>query len=290
MSKEIATQLRGRILTYRIFPFSFKEFLTAHGIELKKNIEYGKGRFKVKKLFNEYLRFGGFPETVNKKEDIKIRMLQEYFDVLFYKDLVERYRIRNTRIIKDLMHYLTTNFGRLFSAHAYYKLLSSRDLKISKNTILEYLGYLEDVFYVFLVPKFSFSLKEQLVNPKKAYLSDNGFATAVAFQFSKNIGHFYENIVLVELKRRGKEVYYWKDNNECDFVIMERNKPVGAIQVCAELNERTENREIRGLLEALEATKLKQGLVITADKEKEETIKGKKIRFVPLWKWLLEEV
>ncbi len=287
LSKEIATQLRGRALTYQVFPFTFKEFLRAHGVELEKNWQYGKQRFKVKKLFNEYARFGGFPELVGKKDDVKIRILQEYFDVLFYNDLVERYKIRNSWVVKDLMHYTTTNFGRLFSANAYHGLLSSRDLKISKNTVLDYLGYLEEVFYVFLVPKFSLSSKERLVSPKKVYVSDNGFASAVAFQFSENIGHFYENLVLVELKRKGKDVYYWKKNNECDFLVKQGKKVTDVIQVCAEVTEKNKKRELNGLLEALEGTGLKTGLLITGDQEKELKVKGKRIKVVPLWKWLL---
>ncbi len=289
LSKEIATELRGRTLTYRILPFSFREFLAANGVELARNIEYSKQRFIIKKLFNEYLKFGGFPEIVDKKDDVKIRVLQEYFDVLFYKDLVERFKIRNEWVVKDLMHHITTNFGRLFSANAYYNLLTSKNLKISKNTVLEYLGYLEEIFYVFLVPRFSFSLKEQSVSPKKAYVSDNGFANAVAFQFSKNTGHFYENLVLVQLKRTDAKIYYWKKDNECDFIVKEKNKVVEAIQVCSDLHEKNKEREMAGLVEAMGALNLKKGTLITKEEEKEIRVKGKKITLIPLWKWLLSK-
>lgn len=286
LSREIATQLRGRTLTYFIFPYSFKEFLRAKGVSLERHFEYKAMRYKIKKLLQEYIEFGGFPEIADKDPPLKTKILQEYFDLIFYKDLVERYRIRNFGIVKEMLLYLVNNFSSYFSTNKYYKLLRSQGRRISKNTLFGHLSSAADVNFVFLVPKYG-KLKEQFANPKKVYVIDTGLINAIAFKVSKDIGKLYENAVFIELKRRGKEVYYWKNNYECDFLVKESEKIKEVIQVCSELTEENKGREINGMLEALEEFKLKEGLIVTGDFEGEERIKGKKIIYKPLWKWLL---
>jgi|Deesub1362A_J573_1020465.scaffolds.fasta_scaffold00005_385 hypothetical protein len=288
LSKEIATQLRGRTLTYFIFPYSFKEFLKAKGIALERHFEYKPILYKIKKLLEEYTEFGGFPEITDKDDLLKTKILQEYFDLIFYKDLVERYKIRNFDIVKEIQLYLVNNFSSYFSTNKYYKLLKSQGKKVSKNTLFTYISCIEDINFAFLVPKYG-KLKEQFANPKKVYIIDTGLINAVAFKVSKDIGRLYENIVFIELKRRGKEVYYWKNKYECDFLVKEREKIKEAIQVCYEITEENKEREVNGIVEAMEEFKLKEGLVITGDHEGEETIKDKKIVYKPLWKWLLQD-
>ncbi|RMD86192.1 MAG: ATP-binding protein [Candidatus Dadabacteria bacterium] len=287
LSKEIATQLRGRTLTYFIFPYSFREFLKAKGVSLERHFEYKPQRYKIKKLFEEYIDFGGFPETVDKDSMLKTKILQEYFDLIFYKDLVERYKIRNFDAVKEMLLYLMNNFSSYFSTNKYYNHLKSQGRKISKNTLFTYLSYLTDINLLFLVPKYG-KLKEQFANPKKVYVIDTGLINAVAFKVSKDLGRLYENAVFVELKRRGKEVYYWKNKYECDFLVKEKGKVKEVLQVCFEIREENKEREINGLIEAMEEFKLKEGLIITGDFEGEEKIKGKKIVYKPLWKWLLQ--
>jgi len=138
-----------------------------------------------------------------------------------------------------------------------------------------------------MVPKYG-KLKEQFANPKKVYVIDTGLINAISFKFSQNISRLYENVVLVELKRRDKDVYYWKNKYECDFLTTQGEKVKEAIQVCYELTDENKDREINGLIETMDEFKLNDGLIITGDLEGEEIKDGKKIVYKPLWKWLLE--
>ena len=287
LSKEIATELRGRTLTYFIFPFSFREFLKAKGVVLESHFEYKPVVYEIKKLFQEYIEFGGFPEIADRDYILKTKILQEYFDMIFYKDLVERYNIRNFEAVKDIMISLVNNFSSYFSINRYHGLLKSQGKKISKNTLFTYVSCIADINFVFLVPKYG-KLKEQMANPKKVYVIDTGLINAVAFKVSRDSGKLYENLVYLELKRKGKELYYWKNKSECDFLIKEREKITEAIQVCHEISEENKEREVNGLAEVMEEFDLIEGLIITNDFEGEETISGKRIIYKPLWRWLLQ--
>ena len=287
LSKEIATQLRGRTLTYLIFPYSFKEFLRARGVTLERHFEYTHLRYQVRKLFQEYILFGGFPEIVEREEPLKTKILQEYFELIFYRDLVERYRIRNFGMVREMMLYLVNNFSSYFSTNKYYNLLKSQGKKVSKNTLFTYISCMADINFVFLVPKYG-KLKEQFANLKKVYLIDTGLINAIAFKFSSDIGRLYENIVFIELKRRGKDVYYWKNKYECDFLVKKGEEVKEAIQVCYDLTEENRAREINGITEAMEEFRLGVGLIITGDLEGKEEISCGTVSYKPLWKWLLE--
>ncbi|MBC2697346.1 MAG: ATP-binding protein [ANME-2 cluster archaeon] len=287
LSKEIATGLRGRTLTYRIFPYSFKEFLNVKGLTLQRNFEYTPLRHKIKNLLIEYIEFGGFPEIVDKDNTLKTKILQEYFDLIFYKDLVDRYQIRSFATVKEMLLYLVNNFSSYFSTNKYYNNLKSQGKKISKNTLFTYLACAADINFIFIVPKYG-KLKEQFANPKKVYVIDTGLINAISFKFSQNIGRLYENVVLIELKRRDKDVYYWKNKYECDFLTTQGREVEEAIQVCYELTDENKDREINGLIEAVDEFKLNDGLIITGDLEGEEIKGGKKIVYKPLWKWLLK--
>lgn len=290
LSKEIATSLRGRTLNYQIFPLSFKEFLNFKGVKPDKNFAYSQIRFKIKKLFQEYVIFGGFPEVVLESDDLKMAVLKNYYDLIIYRDLVERFAVRNTDFLKSLSKYLLTNFSAPFSINGYYRNLE-KPLRPAKDTVLEYLSYLQEIELVFLLPIFSYSLKTQQVNPKKNYVVDNGLRNAVCFRFSEDFGRLLENLVFIELKRRNKEIYYYKQKRECDFIIMNNLKASQAIQVTQELNKNNKEREVCGLIEVMQKYQIKEGLILVQDlkKETEEKINNKKIKFIPLWEWLLNE-
>ena len=155
-------------------------------------------------------------------------------------------------------------------------------------TIKSILNSFEDSFLFFSIPKFDYSIRKQTQNPKKIYSIDNGLINSVSFKFSEDKGRLLENLTAIELKRRSKEFYYSAEKNECDFLVKEKLKIKQAIQVCYNINEKNERRELDGLLEAMEKFKLNQGWMITYNQEKEEKINGKTIKFIPLWKWLLE--
>ena len=161
-------------------------------------------------------------------------------------------------------------------------------LDVNMHTLEEYIGYLEDVYLLFGVNHFSYSLKKQITYPRKAYCVDNVFITAVSFKFSEDAGRLLENAVFAALKIRGLECYYWKGKRECDFIVKEGKFVRNAIQVSYSLKDAgTRKRELEGLLEAMREFKLKKGTILTHDESEDIAIEGKKIDVVPVWQWLL---
>lgn len=279
LSKEIATSLRGRTITFHVFPLSFAEFLKFKNVKLEKDFVYSNARFKIKKLFEEYLNYGGFPE-VAVTERLKKETLSEYYNVMIYRDIIERFSVRNTSLLKRLSKFLITNLSSPFSINAYYNAIKN-EIKVSKETVLEYLSYLVDANIVHLSQIFSYSLKTQQANPSKVYCVDNGLRNAVALRFSKDDGRLAENLVFLELKRRGQEPYYWKKKKEVDFVL-KQGKKLSAINVS--LTNEVNSREVEGLREFKECFDADQLTVLTKDLEQ----KKDGIKYIPLWRWLLE--
>jgi len=281
LSKEIATSLRGRTLSFQVFPLSFREFLRFKNIELEKNFEYSPLRFTIKKKFTEYLRFGGFPEVVLESPELKQTLLQNYFEMTIYKDLIDRFSIKNTALLRNVSKFLVTNLANIFSINSYYKQIS-KQMPASKETISDYVSYLEDINFIYLIPFFDYSLKKQQTRAKKAFCVDNGLRNAVAFTFSKDEGRLAENLVFLELKRKNKNIFYWKGKNEIDFVIKNNDESLEAINVSFtnDLNE----RELKGLIEFKNTFKKTKNLTLLT-KDLEKTENG--IKFVPLWKWML---
>lgn len=295
LSREIATQLRGRAISFEILPFSFRELLFARKIEIKEITFYSTQRWRIKKYLDEYLTHGGFPEVIfEENPSIKIKILKEYAETIFLKDLLERYRIKSQTLLRELIKFLATNTGTTFSLNSFYRWIKST-YPATKRTLLNYLSYLEDSGLFFFLRKFSYSLKEQTI--RKCYLVDNGLRTAYGFRFSEERGKYLENTVFLKLQQKKRknpllEVFYWQDykKREVDFVLKEGKEIKELIQVCASVDDfRTKEREIKGLCNAREELKCKNLLVITSDFENVEIYAGGKIVFKPLWKWLLEE-
>lgn len=283
LSREIATSLRGRTLTFYLFPLSFKEFLRFKNVHPGKDFAYSSSRFKIKKLFKEYLDFGGFPEVVS-SGTLKQAILSNYFEMLIYKDLIERFSIRNTMVLRSLTKFLITNISSAFSINSYYNSLK-QELKLSKVTIMEYLSYLTDINLIYLVPIFSYSLKVQQVNPSKVYCVDTGLRNAVAFRFSEDEGRLAENVVFIELKRRGYEVYYWKNTREVDFIVKDEKGDLTAINVS--YTDSINKRELEGLHEFKNQfyPAVKELIILTRDERDERN----GINLIPIWQWLLKE-
>ena len=283
LKKEYSTLLTGRNLTFEVMPLSFEEFLLFNNIAINKNnIQKGvlleKTKMQVLKKLDEYLALGGFPEIVFKQKNFKTKLLEQYFDDILYKDIIDRYNL-NSQKTKDLALYLITNFTSLISLR---NLRNS--LKISYDTTKDYLAYYKEAFIFFTVDHFSYSFKEQKTLASKIYCIDNGLRNAVSFKFSKDEGRLAENCVFIQLKRQDKQPYYWKNKNEVDFVIKNADNSLEAINVSYtdEINE----RETKGLHEfKKEFRKTKKLTIITKDTEKKEN----GINFIPLWKWLLTE-
>jgi hypothetical protein len=284
LSEEYSTLLAGRHVDIEIFPLSFKEFLIFKNVFIKNKIDLVKQEFKIKNLLKEYLNFGGFPKVVLVDEKEKRSILESYFRDILIKDVQRRFNIREVEKLEILAKYYLTNISTLQS---YNKVKNF--VKLSLDTVERFSKYFEIARLIFFLPKFSFSLKEQVLNPKKVYSIDLGLRNLISFKFSEDIGRLIENLVFLELFRN-KKLYYWKSQREeVDFVIKKENKIEQLIQVCYSLeDEKTKKREIKGLLNASDELKCKNLLVISWDYEGEEEFRGKKIIFVPLWKWLLE--
>ena len=282
LSREIASSLRGRTLCYNLYPLSFKEFLRFKGLEIKEDSIYSKLRFRVKNLLEEFILFGSFPEVALADKNLKFQILKNYYDLIIYRDLVERFSIRNIQLLKTLMKFLITNVSSSFSVNSYYQSLESQ-LRVSRETILEYLSHLEEIGLIYLLPVFSYSLKVQQVNPKKVYSLDNGLRNAVSFRFSQDKGRLVENIVFQEIKRLTDDIYYWKEKGEVDFVMQKNNALTGVnVSYGKEVKER-ENKSLLAFKETF-GRKVRRRIIITQDLEKEE----EGIKFIPLWKWLLK--
>jgi uncharacterized protein len=266
LSKELGTKLTGRHLRRELFPFSYPEFL----VFTSQNADAA--------TFNEYLQKGGFPEYLKFGRS---EILQELFSDIIMRDIVVRHKLRSPKSIKELALFLVSNVGAEFS---YNKLAKAFNLG-STNSAISFVSYLEDSYLLFTVPKFSYSLKKQSVNPKKIYVIDNGLANVNSVSFSSNRGRMLENLAFLNLRRSGKEIFYFKEEKECDFVVKEGNKITQAIQVCYNLNEENKEREINGLTAALETFDLPEGLILTFDQQDHLVVDGKNISVLPTWRW-----
>lgn len=288
LSKEISTKLRGRVLNVEVFPLSFNEYLKWKEIKYDlKTIEYSKDRFEVLKAFSTYLKGGGYPAFII-NDNHKEQMLQSYLQSMIFKDIIERYNIKGIKNLKILVSLLFESISKEISYNKFANKLKTLGFSLSKNTIIEYISYFEDAYLFFQNLKYEYSLTKQLGSVKKIYCIDNGLLNSVSFKFSEDKGKLMENLAFIELKRRKKQIYFHKNNHECDFLIKEKNKVKGAIQVAYELNDDNYKRETEGLLEALETHSLKEGIILTYDMRDEKKVKGKLIKIIPFWKWMLE--
>jgi len=290
LSRELSTLLTGRHLDLVIFPLSFKEFLRFRNVNLSKRFEIVNKEIEIKRLLREYIEFGSFPEVVLGGE--KKQILLNYFEDILNKDIVRRFKIRKSKELVSLAKFYLGNISSLMTFSSL-----ERTLNISADTVEKFSRYLEDTFILFFLKRFSYKFREQEKSPRKVYAIDVGLANTIGFRFSQNMGRLAENLVFLELKRKemlgsNLEIYYWKDVNhrEVDFLIKENLKVKQLIQVCWQISRpEIKNREIRALLKAMKEFNLEEGLIITDDYEAEENIKGKKINYIPLWKWYLKE-
>ncbi len=287
LGREIATELRGRTWTYTIFPFSFREFLTARRIKLDPSSIYTEERFKIINEFQQFVRKGGFPETHNLEEIKRCTILQDYFEAVMFRDVIERYNISRPDITKDVFKLLIKNFSRTLSINQIFHTLKSMGKSVSKDYIYKLISHIEETMYFFFIPIFSSSPRIQMVNPKKIYVIDHGLITCLTSAPIKDKGWLYENIVAIELIRRGYELSYYKGKHECDFVAHDKlNHTYLPIQVTL---DPARERELNGLVEAMKNLKVERGVIITEDQEKTIEMEGRVIEAIPLWKWLLEK-
>ncbi|HOV33826.1 MAG TPA: ATP-binding protein [Candidatus Hydrogenedens sp.] len=288
LSSDLATHLTGRHVSLELFPFSFEEYLKYHGIEKKKLLST-KDIAMVKQKLNEHLVNGGFPETLKGNIEPKT-YLRTLYSSLITKDVVLRHRIKFEKTIVDIANYLITNHSGYIS---FNKIKNIFNLK-SVHTALNYIQFLEEAYLFFYVKKLTNKYKESLLANRKCYCIDPGIIHALSYKSSEDIGKIYENVVALELLRRryyeNIEFYYWQDyyKHEVDFVVKKGIKIKQLIQVCYSMeNHDTKEREINSLILASKELRCNDLLIITEYTEGVETVNKKKIKSIPLWKWLL---
>lgn len=293
LSSEFSTVLSGRKVTLEVSPFSFGEFINYRGIDISAKYNLVLKKDQILPLLREYLEFGGFPRVVAETTENKKVLLKEYFDSILLRDVSARYKIKEVNVLKALSTIILTQNASLVSiAKLTTAIQDSFKIKVSLETVSRFMSYLESAYLVFFVPIFSYKIKEQMKYPRKVYCIDTGLRNAVSFRFLEDLGKLAENMVFLELRKSGKEVFYWKSrrDKEVDFVIKKGLMVDTLINVCWNISApETKAREVNSLLEAMEEFNLKEGLIITEDYEVEEKLKGKTIKYLPLWKWLLKD-
>lgn len=285
LSTDIATELRGRTISYTVYPLNFKEFLNFNSIEPQF---YGtEQKNKVLLYSKKFLELGGFPEIVKLTDGLKIKKLQDYFNSIIYKDLIERYDISNPTILKFFIKKIFNNVTKPISVNKIYNELKSLGYKISNNVLYEYLEYIQATFTAVLVNKFSYSQIKQAKSEKKAYTIDCGFLTAIDYSFSENYGKLLENMIAMEILKAGKEIMFFKEKKECDFIIKDKNKLI-PLQVSYSVeNQSTKERELKGLYEACKFLNIKKGKIITFEEDDILNYKGIEVEIIPAYKFML---
>ncbi len=284
LKKEYSALLTGRNLTFEVMPLGFEEFLFFKDIainseNMQKGILLEKTKLAILKNLDEYLKIGGFPEVLFKQESFKIKLLEQYFDDILYKDIVDRHNL-NSQKAKDLALYFATNFTGIISLRSL-----RNSLKISYDTIKDYLSCFKEAYLFFTIDHFSYSFREQKTLASKIYCIDNGLRNAVSFRFSKDEGRLAENLALIELKRMEKDVYYWKKNGDVDFVVKNTDNTLTAINIS--YTDEIHERETKSLLAFKKTFKARAKHLILLTKNTER--KGHEITIKPFWKWLLEK-
>jgi hypothetical protein len=283
LSRELGTHLTGRYLRFELFPFSFQEYVAYKGKRLPSDQIFSTSeRGLITGLFQEYLFDGGIPLYLETKQDLYLKQL---YESIVYKDVLVRNNLTNEKEMLQLVYFLASNAAKLSTNKSLAGIIGVKN----PTTVRNYIDFIENTYLIFQISRFDFSLKSQILNPKKTYFVDNALILKLGFNFSQNRGRLLENLVFIELKRKGSEVYYHQNKTECDFVIRNGFNIAGAIQVCDSFeNETTKQREIKGLLDAMQSYNLKSGLILTIDSEETIQIGECQIQILPAWKWLLE--
>lgn len=272
-----ATLLSGRYLIDYVMPFSFKEVIVNAGIN--SQLDLVRAKAKILRMQEQLLFYGGFPQ-VWKTEDPALRreQLLGYFETIVLKDCISHNKVRETKKFQALALYLLTNNASLYSYNGLAEVMDSNE-----NTIKQFIHILQESFLLDELNQFSFSLKKQIKSKKKNYCVDNGLIHAVSMKFSENKGRLFENLVYTELKKSGyQEIFFFNDQKECDFII-KTTKKIIAVQATYELTNENYDREVNGILSAMQQLSVDKAFIITFDGE-EKTI-HKNIEVVPFWKF-----
>ncbi|VEN73161.1 ATPase AAA [Candidatus Desulfarcum epimagneticum] len=290
LSREIATQMRGRALSWEIFPFSFQEFLDFKGIQSQGPLSAGK-RLMIQKAFGEYWETGGFPEVAGLGRRLRVKIHQEYFNAMLFRDIVERHDISHPRAVADLARRLVDNAASLYSINRLAGYLKSLGHKAPKSAVSDYLSWFEDAYVLFTTRIFDASQARAAANPKKIYCVDHALATSISSGILLNSGHLLENLVFTTLRRLSPDIFYFKSKNgrEVDFVVRRPDRSPALVQVCESMADpKTRKREIKALGEAMSELGIHSGTIVTRGEESQTRVESGEIRVTPAWRFLLE--
>lgn len=262
LSKDLGTKLTGRHITKELFPFSFSEYLAFTGLSCNA------------KSSELYLKTGGFPEYL--KTSLPEVMMQTFNDIIV-RDISVRYGLKHISVMQQLALWLITNVGKPITGNSLRKIFGIN----SSSSMMDYLSYFSDAYLFFFIPRFSYSRKAQLVNPKKVYCVDNGLVDINSVSFSDDSGRLLENMVFMQLRRHSHEIYYFLETKECDFVLFYQGKLKGLFQVCLVLDQNNTDREISGLAAAMDFFRINEGYIVTLNQTETFSIKEKTIHCLP---------
>ena len=267
LSKELGTKLTGRNIQIELFPFSYAEYCQFLKLE-NSAVSFAK-----------YIEDGGFPDYLKNRQK---EYLQQLFKDIIYRDIIVRYGIRNAKLMVEIALFLISNAAKEYSLNSIKKTFGVG----STNSVANYVQWLEDAYILFSVLRFSWSLKSVAVNPKKVYTIDTGFAQANSLSFTDDIGGLFENVIFLELRRKHKDIYYFREKGECDFIVKAGEEILYIVQVCSEINPDNMKREVNGLVEALTFFDKPEGVIITLHQDDVILQEKKKIVLISASKWL----
>ena len=290
LSVEMKSALRGWPREVEVWPLSFREYLRFKGVDADSHLEQDKARVQV--AFNEYNRLGGMPEpTLMPVLSEKYRKLQDYFDVMLLRDLVEHWQISKPQTVRYFLKRVMTTIASRLSVNAIYREIKASGRKVTKDDLYDWLAWAQSIYLVRKLDVYSRSVKSEISIPGKYYVIDNGLRSAVIPLQSDDDGKQLENTVYLELLRRkahNEELSFFSESGECDFVVSEGDEVKRLIQVTWDMSDaETRKREFSGLLEAAKATGCRDLTIVTRDEEGEEIRDGLNVRIVPVCRFLL---
>lgn len=283
LSRELGTHLTGRYISVETYPFSFREYLALANVHpTTKDFYTTAGRSRLFASMKDYMEKGGFPRYLQMPS---VRYLSSLYESIVFRDVVARNGLTNEKEILELVFYLASNATKRITYNSIGKLIGIRHPETIKN----YLEYIQQTYMIFQLFKYSPSLKSQMLSPKKVYFIDNAIISKVGFNATDNLGVKLENLVFIELKRRGYDLFYHAEKKECDFVVRQGFRISQAYQVTVSMAEKkTRERELEGLQEAMATYGLKEGYIITLDEKEEITLDDAQVHVLPVWEWALQ--
>jgi predicted AAA+ superfamily ATPase len=277
--------LRGRSLSFEILPLSFAEYLAFNDIP-SNDQSSSRHRALIGNAFEQYCQWGGFPEIVTMEERFKAQVLQEYFNVMLYRDLVERYEIKDISVLKYLLKRLIGSFTKEFSVNKLYNELKSRSFSIGKDAIYRMMDAIFAIYMLASIERYDPAVIRREMTNKKVFLYDNGFATAMRYSFSEDRGKHLENIVFRHLREQTEEIYFARNGWECDFAVFQAGLPATLIQVTQHLDRDNIARELKGLISGKQFIGKADGLLLVETADQALDI-PEWIQLQPIPQWLL---